>query len=596
MRYLRLAPSSLITLSAETAPRCVTAIINTEDVGLDNHIVLTRGLDTSGYMATGGAILFAHKMDEPPVARMVSIGTDGTTMVGRMQFAEADMYPFADTIYKLVRGGFLNATSIGFSPTDYVRANDPARPGGMNILKSRLNECSVVPVPAKPKAIITARSKGIDTKPLFDWAERALDTGGLAMVPRSELEALRRDAKPVRSRFALNDLTSTGALSGSATRGPFIEDNEAMVRQSSVQVIDDIEERRRRARARALVHGTPSPFESFGHFLRAVVAYENLSVPRDPRLVRAPSGLNENDPTAGGFLVPIEYVDQLIGSIYEEAVIAPLCDRRQTDGLAETRLPIVDETSRANGARWGGAASYWKAEGVQPPETLPRLRSIALSRNKLIALCVASEELIQDVPMLEGHVSRAFASEVSFKLDYSILQGTGAGVPLGITVAQGTITVPKIDGQATGTIVAENIAAMWSRLPAPCRKRAVWIVNEDAEAQFETIAQTPGFAGMYFPAGTGGNPYPLIKGRPVVVAEQCPTLGTPGDIVLADLSQYVIVEAPMRTALSLDVLFNSYQGVFRFTWRGNGAPLWAEPITPFNGGPTRSPYVILAQR
>ncbi len=66
--------------------------------------------------------------------------------------------------------------------------------------------------------------------------------------------------------------------------------------------------------------------------------------------------------------------------------------------------------------------------------------------------------------------------------------------------------------------------------------------------------------------------------------------------MLADLSEYVIIDGGLKTDLSLDVMWTSGQAVFRFVWRGDGKPTWASPITPYNGGVTRSPYVILAQR
>ena len=39
-----------------------------------------------------------------------------------------------------------------------------------------------------------ARSLGIDTKPLIAWAERALDQGGMTLIPQDELESLRKAA------------------------------------------------------------------------------------------------------------------------------------------------------------------------------------------------------------------------------------------------------------------------------------------------------------------------------------------------------------------------------------------------------------------
>jgi len=174
------------------------------------------------------------------------------------------------------------------------------------------------------------------------------------------------------------------------------------------------------------------------------------------------------------------------------------------------------------------------------------------------------------------------------------IEGKGAGLPQGLITASGTITVPKVTGQAPGTVIAENISSMWSRLPAPCRKRAVWLVNEDISQQLELIGTgSPSSIGLYMgPDGT-----PLLKGRPVVEVEQCPPTGTPGDIILADLSQYVIIETGVQTAVSMDVSYDTDESVFRFKWRGDGRPLWTTPITPFNGsGLTRSPYVILSQR
>ena len=284
--------------------------------------------------------------------------------------------------------------------------------------------------------------------------------------------------------------------------------------------------------------------------------------------------------------------------MYEAAVLAPLCDRRETDKPNNATLPAIDETSRADGSRWGGVLSYWDAEGIAPPTTLPRFKALKFGAHKLIALCVATEELINDVPLLDGHMRRAFASEAGFQLDKAILLGTGAGVPLGILNASGTLQVAKRDGQASASILAENVADMWSHLPAPCRRRAVWIINEDAEAQLEILGPSGAAStiGMYMPAGTYGNPFPLIKGRPCIVSEVAEPLGSPGDIALADLSQYIIIDGGLQSALSLDVDFLTNQGVFRFVLRVDGKPAWEAPITPYNGNVTRSPFVTLAQR
>jgi HK97 family phage major capsid protein len=199
---------------------------------------------------------------------------------------------------------------------------------------------------------------------------------------------------------------------------------------------------------------------------------------------------------------------------------------------------------------------------------------------------------------LESVVRRAFASEAGFKLDLAILQGTGAGLPLGIVNGPSTIAVAKDVSQATATISATNLSGMWSRLAAPCRRKSVWICNEDAEAQISLLAASAGSGGangMYYPQGHGGNECALLYGRPIVVAEQSSVLGTVGDIVLADLSQYTIIQN-YDVAVSAEQNYPTDETIFRFRWRGDGKSLWSSAITPYNGSVTRSPFVQLAAR
>ena len=47
-------------------------------------------------------------------------------------------------------------------------------------------------------SLATARAAGIDTRLLYRWAERVLDSGGRLTVPRAEIEAIRQAAKPAK--------------------------------------------------------------------------------------------------------------------------------------------------------------------------------------------------------------------------------------------------------------------------------------------------------------------------------------------------------------------------------------------------------------
>ena len=342
-------------------------------------------------------------------------------------------------------------------------------------------------------------------------------------------------------------------------------------------------------------------FASFREFYGALRAaqFENV---RDPRLVaptitqRGPTGLNETDPTAGGFLVPAQWADSFLGSLYDDAVISPLTWTEELTGaLAEFNLPAVDEASRANGSRWGGVQAYWSGEAQTITATLPKARQVTFTPHKLIAFCYATNEILADSAMFEAFARKAFAAEMGFKLDAAIFSGTGAGTPAGLLSSSSLITIAKEPGQAPGTIVQQNIAKMWARLPLASRSRAVWLVNEDVESTFDTlnVGDRPN---AFMSAGVHGNPYPTLHGRPMIAIEQASPLGTVGDIVLADLTQYLTVTPGPQYALSADAGFTSDQSIMRFTLCVAGNPLWSTPITPANGGPTRSPFITLAAR
>ncbi|WP_132254728.1 phage major capsid protein [Methylobacterium segetis] len=337
----------------------------------------------------------------------------------------------------------------------------------------------------------------------------------------------------------------------------------------------------------------------------------------DPRLQAVgsfnagPTGMSEGIAADGGFLVQTDFSNELLQQTYESGEIASRVRRipigPNANGL---RINGVDETSRANGSRWGGVQAFWTGEGNLKRDSRPQFKRITMELDKLTGLCYATDELLQDTTALSSWLRQAFQDEFAFKIEDSIVNGTGAGMPLGFLNGGATITVPKVVGQAAGTIIAQNILAMWARMPARSRKNAVWLINQDAEPQLfqlmmlvKNVAGTENVGGfqapqvVYTPPGTNGNVYGTLMGRPVIPCEYCATLGTAGDIVLADLSQYLAIEkGPMQEASSIHVRFIYDETVFRFVYRFNGQPIWQQPMTPFRGTNTQSPFVTLATR
>lgn len=174
--------------------RIIRYMFSDDSVARDNHTINTGGWQLENFLANP-VFLWAHDASQLPIGRVVDIGVSAGKLIGDVEYLDRDQYEFADTVYQMVRGGYLNATSVSWMPLEYRYSQDKSRPGGIDFLKQELLEISQVPVPAMPTALATARANGIDTGPMHEWLERALDTGGLQMVSRAELEALRRASK-----------------------------------------------------------------------------------------------------------------------------------------------------------------------------------------------------------------------------------------------------------------------------------------------------------------------------------------------------------------------------------------------------------------
>ena len=338
-------------------------------------------------------------------------------------------------------------------------------------------------------------------------------------------------------------------------------------------------------------------FSSFGEQLMAAYRAAMPGGKVDERLsTRAASGLNETTPSDGGFLVQQDFVTELLKRTYETGILASKVKKIPISTNANgMKINAIDEDSRANGSRWGGVQTYWEGEADELTASKPKFRQMELSLKKLTGLCYATDELLQDAAALEAVIRQAFAEEFGFKIDDAILSGSGEGEPLGILNSGAIVTVAKETSQ-TDTITVENLIKMWNRLWSRSRANAVWYINQELEPYLYTLKI--GDKPVYIPAGgLSEKPYGTLFGRPVVPIEQCSAAGEVGDIILADIGQYLLIDkGGIKSASSIHVRFLYDENVFRFIYRVDGKPIWTKPLTPYKGSATVSPFVTLAKR
>lgn len=339
-----------------------------------------------------------------------------------------------------------------------------------------------------------------------------------------------------------------------------------------------------------------------GNMLQAVAGASSPGGSVDPRLISAAaSGQNTGTPSDGGFLVKTDYSTFLLDRGVQAAVLAPLCDNipigADADGL---EAPMIDETSRATGSRWGGVQVYRRQEADTVTATKVKFAAWDLRLEDLMAISYASERSLRDASSLGSVMATAFASEFAFKIDDEILRGNGNGECQGILNCNALVSIAKETNQPAASILSTNLSKMWARLPARNRPNAHWFINQECEPMLDELSIPSGTAALDSKIVTYGPDGLLrIKGKGITMVEQCSAVGTQGDIMVADLSEYALITKDGLDAQeSIHVRFLYNERAFRWVYRINGQSKWSAGLTPYKGTSTNklSPFVVLDTR
>ena len=341
-------------------------------------------------------------------------------------------------------------------------------------------------------------------------------------------------------------------------------------------------------------------FRSQAEFFDAVARSSAKGAQTDPRLIaNSPSTYGSEGVGAdGGFAVPPEFRSAILQKVMGEDSLLSMTDQQQTSGNAITFL--ADETTPWQSS--GGIQSYWESEASQMAQSKPQLVEKTVKANKIITLVPLSDELLADAPAMASYVNRKAPEKMSFRVNDAILNGTGAGTPLGILQSPGTVDVSKETSQTADTVNYNNIIKMYSALTPTARAKARWIVNPDVEQQLMTMSfpGTGTAVPVYLPpGGLSASPYGTLLGRPVITSEACAALGDRGDIIFGDMSSYlsVIKVGGIRSDVSIHVWFDWDITAFRFILRVGGQPWWNSAIAAFKAGSSaRGFFATLAAR
>jgi len=321
-------------------------------------------------------------------------------------------------------------------------------------------------------------------------------------------------------------------------------------------------------------------WRSLSEFVRTVVTN-----PRDARLAgRDYDGQQQSDGGSGGFLVPDVFSKDILTVSPDEAIIRPratVYTGATGEGFGEMYIPALDYSAGSN--MFAGAEVQWIGEGEEKPETAVGFKRVTLHPYEVAAHVQVTDRLLQNGPAIEGIVRNQLRAALIGAEEKAFLTGSAQGQPTGIV---GHASAIKVERATAGKVAYGDLAAM---LQVFRGQRGVWIVGRDILPELMALKDGSNRL-LWQPSARDGNPG-TVFGMPVLFSDYSPALGTAGDVVLADLSYYLIGDGVgVSIAASPHMKFTSNITIIKAWKTVDGTPWLTAPLP--TSVPT-SPFVQL---
>lgn len=357
--------------------------------------------------------------------------------------------------------------------------------------------------------------------------------------------------------------------------------------------------------------GTRQKALGMGRFLQAVhaaasgkdLAQVEKALDRMGSTPITKASLAEGSGATGGYTVPVQFYADLMRIVAEESFAKQLCTTipMTSRSILVPALDMSTTPAAGTSAFFGGIAASWQPEAASINESEPTFQSIELVARDLVFHTVASNQLLADNAVaLDTLLTTLFKEAMAWFYDYYVLRGTGVNQPLGALNSAAAFAEAR---SGATSVSLDDLAQMMSHLLVSSWDKAIWVMHPSVLPKL--IQLTNGATNAPFlvwinpaPSGTDGpiaNKLPMkLFGLPIYWTEKVPALGTKGDVMLIDLSKYLLGD---RLALQIEtsphVKFLNNQMVWRIVARWDGQPWLKQTIKLADGSHQVSPFVVL---
>ena len=301
------------------------------------------------------------------------------------------------------------------------------------------------------------------------------------------------------------------------------------------------------------------------------------------------AAMQEDNSSEGGFLVPVDFYDQIVAKRNELSIVRKAGARVTQTSRDSIQIP-TEGTATTTFVATAEEANYNQNEPVLDPITVQVF--------KWTKLILVSNELLSDqAANLEQFIAIDLAQKMAMTENRYAMRGTGSSQHLGIFTTDAAYAPTEhsltSDG-LTGALTYANFVAGAYKLNAEYRENASWFMHNQSEGELRGLvaATFPQFPTMGMPAMgegyklTGLLDRPLYNQRNIEVASDVADSDDVTTYLAAfgDMSYYALVE---RSGLEVSRNPYLYQlsdqtGIFA-KFRQGGAPLQGEAFVLFKG-------------
>lgn len=308
--------------------------------------------------------------------------------------------------------------------------------------------------------------------------------------------------------------------------------------------------------------------------------------PNDPALEqRSDANQSMGVGTEGGFVIPPRFDPTIRMLDIDGAIFRPRATVIPAGSPPDQTLsfPALDQTDDL----YAGVDVEWISEGEEKPETSTSFKEVSLTPHEVAASMFVTDKLLRNTGAIGPIVVRLMREAIKFKEEKAFLNGTGVGQPAGIL---GSDALIKVTRDTANQIKYTDVVSMYAK--AKSLGNGVFITSRTCLPQLMKMKDDAGSL-IWQPNAVSGSPGTLL-GIPVVLNDFHPTLGSTGDLMLVDLTYYLIKDGSgMSVGFSEHVRFRKNQTCIKIYFNVDGKSWLNSPITQRDGSTQISPFVAL---